>query len=69
MYVCICKSITDQDIRDAARSGVRDVEQLQRETGCSTGCGCCAELAGALLSEAVREQSGFLPLAASSAAS
>lgn len=59
MYVCLCKSVTDSDIREAVRVGVRDITQLGDWTGCSTGCGCCAELASAVLNEALREHGKF----------
>ena len=63
MYVCVCNSVTDSDIRQAVRDGVSDIGQLGERTGCSTGCGCCAELAGAVLEEAMRERHSFLPMA------
>jgi bacterioferritin-associated ferredoxin len=63
MYVCLCNSVTDSDIRQAVREGVSDITQLGDLTGCSTGCGCCAELASAVLDEAMREQRPFLPMA------
>lgn len=43
MYVCICHSVTDRDIRRAVARGADSVGALQRELKVSTGCGCCAE--------------------------
>ncbi len=60
MYVCICQSVTDSDIREAVNEGVRDMRELFDKTGCSTGCGCCAEFAGEVFFEALREQGNFL---------
>lgn len=62
MYVCICNSVTDSDIRDAVRNGVRDPRSLAMKTGCSTECGCCADFALEVLNNALREQDTFLPL-------
>jgi bacterioferritin-associated ferredoxin len=42
MYICNCKGVTENDIRRAAESGVRNMRQLRATTGCSTGCGECA---------------------------
>lgn len=55
MYVCVCTGITDKDIREAARSGARNLSQLSAATGCTTVCGCCAELAMEILHETERE--------------
>jgi bacterioferritin-associated ferredoxin len=51
MYVCICNAITDQQIRKAAATGVRDLWDLQRELGVAAGCGSCKEMASEILRE------------------
>jgi len=66
MYVCVCKAVTDSDIRQAVDGGVRSMRQLTRETGCSSQCGSCAQLAKSVLNEAVAQTSErlrFLPSA------
>lgn len=63
MYVCVCNSVTDSDIRDAVRDGVRDQRELAMRTGCSTDCGCCADFAREVLNKALSEHSVILPLA------
>jgi bacterioferritin-associated ferredoxin len=62
MYVCICNSVTDQDIRDAVRDGVRDQRELALRTGCSTDCGTCSDFAAQVLGDALREEHAFPPL-------
>ena len=62
MYVCICNSVTDSDIRRAVRDGVRDERELARKTGCSSDCGCCAEFALEVMNQALREQNALLPM-------
>lgn len=62
MYVCICNSVTDSDIRQAVRDGVRDQRELARKTGCSSDCGCCSEFALEVMNQALREQSSALPI-------
>lgn len=60
MYVCICHGITDKDILKAARSGVSDIHQLAAETGATTGCGSCLEMAEDILRQQSVEQPSFL---------
>lgn len=52
MYVCICKSVTDKQIRKAASGGIETLYELRRELGVASGCGSCADTAEAILNEA-----------------
>ena len=51
MYVCICNAITDRQIRDAARSGVSNLWELQKELGVASNCGKCRQTAVEILRE------------------
>ncbi|MDH4048422.1 MAG: bacterioferritin-associated ferredoxin [Gammaproteobacteria bacterium] len=51
MYVCICKSITDKQIRRAAVNGVDSLIELREMLGVSAGCGSCASTAQSILDE------------------
>jgi bacterioferritin-associated ferredoxin len=51
--VCVCNSVTEEDIRQAAAAGVRSFEELQCLTGCSGGCGGCEQEVRQLLSDIV----------------
>lgn len=63
MYVCLCNSVTESDIRKAVcEGGVRHFRQLQEHTGCSTECGCCEEHAEQVLFESLRENGHYLRL-------
>lgn len=43
MYVCICKSITDSQIRKAVcDKGIHNLRGLRRELGACDQCGKCA---------------------------
>ena len=42
MYVCICKSVTDKQIRRAAARGVDNLYELRESLGVASGCGSCA---------------------------
>ena len=52
MYICICRSVSDHRIRQAAAEGARSLEDLQERLGVATGCGGCAEAARHCLREA-----------------
>ena len=41
MYVCLCKAVTDSQIRDAVENGASSMRDLARELGVATQCGKC----------------------------
>ena len=41
MFVCICKQVTDGQIRDAVNSGASSFSDVQSELGVATKCGEC----------------------------
>jgi bacterioferritin-associated ferredoxin len=45
MYVCICHSITEKDIKKAKSNGASSLNDLKMMTGCATGCGSCEDYA------------------------
>lgn len=51
MYICLCKRITDGQIRQSRAGGVACFDQLQQQLGVSTQCGCCEELARSVFEE------------------
>lgn len=55
MYVCVCKAVTENQIRAAVADGVRNMRELSLRTGCSTRCGSCARFAATVLGEALAE--------------
>ncbi len=59
MYVCICRAVTDTEIREAADGGVHDLEQLAETLGAGTGCGCCRESAQAVIDEHIAERVSY----------
>ncbi len=56
MYVCVCKAITDQHIREAARNGARTLDDLRCDLGVASECGNCAAYARLCLEEALENQ-------------
>jgi len=56
MYVCLCHSVTDTDIRRLVRTeGVCTMRELSRQLGVATQCGKCGRCAKEVLREAVAE--------------
>ncbi|GHD36832.1 bacterioferritin-associated ferredoxin [Parahalioglobus pacificus] len=51
MYVCICKGITDTQIRAAVQDGASSVSDVHSSLGVASQCGKC----GILAKEIVRE--------------
>ena len=43
MYLCICKTVSDQQIREAVREGVRTVGEVSARFGAGTECGKCLD--------------------------
>lgn len=51
MYICLCKAVTDSEIREAVEDGAVHVDHLADRCGLGTGCGCCQETAQQLIDE------------------
>jgi bacterioferritin-associated ferredoxin len=41
MYICICRGITDQDIKQAAAQGITSIQELSQSMGVGADCGIC----------------------------
>ena len=51
MYVCICKAVSDQDIKNAVLNGAEDLATIQAHLGAATGCGKCIEYTEQVINE------------------
>ena len=51
MYVCICKQITDQEVRAAISAGHTDINALSEHLGIGSNCGTCRGYTHQLISE------------------
>jgi bacterioferritin-associated ferredoxin len=60
MYVCVCNSVTDRQIREAVEHGCDSMAKLRRELKVATCCGKCAPCARELLAEC-RAQAAWQP--------
>jgi bacterioferritin-associated ferredoxin len=52
MYVCVCRAVTDHQIREAVQGGARTLKDLRRDLGITSECGRCARCAHDCLKEA-----------------
>jgi len=52
MYVCICKEVTDRDIKRAVAQGACTLRDLRNTLGVATECGRCGDCARSVLKEA-----------------
>ena len=59
MYVCICNSVTDNQIRDAVSNGASSYEDLQSNLGVATCCGRCGDCAKRIFNQAQCQQVCF----------
>jgi bacterioferritin-associated ferredoxin len=67
MYVCICKAVTDKQIRRAAARGVDSLYELRETLGVGSGCGSCADMAQDILMQHQHRRSNpslYVPSAA-----
>ena len=52
MYVCNCNGITERQVRDAIRAGVRRWDEVHARYDCAPRCGMCeCEIARAIDAE------------------
>ena len=45
MYVCLCKAVTDRQIKEFVTGGSGSFEAVCKELGVATQCGKCSQLA------------------------
>ncbi len=56
MIVCVCRRVSDHQIRQAAANGAHSLECLQFDLGVATQCGRCADCASRVLCDAREAQ-------------
>jgi bacterioferritin-associated ferredoxin len=52
MIVCVCRRVSDHQIRQAVADGAVSLECLQFDLGVATQCGRCADCASKVLCDA-----------------
>lgn len=62
MYICICKKVSDHQIRRAVSAGeVSCFSDLRQRCGVGSQCGKCARDARQLVREALRDTAPAMP--------
>jgi bacterioferritin-associated ferredoxin len=51
MIVCVCRAVSDREIRSSVAEGARTVAQLRAELGVTSCCGKCAPRVRELIDE------------------
>ncbi|MFK7916249.1 MAG: (2Fe-2S)-binding protein [Pseudomonadales bacterium] len=59
MYVCLCKAVTDHEVRDAIEAGATSTEELSERLGVGTGCGCCKEMTAQIVDEQLARDNSY----------
>ena len=49
MYVCVCRAVTDRQIKKAVENGARSMRELREQLGVCSACGKCGPCAKELL--------------------
>jgi bacterioferritin-associated ferredoxin len=55
MYVCVCKGITDRQIKAAIDDGAHSLGRLRKALGVASQCGKCSVMTRELLDEALSD--------------
>ena len=55
MYVCICKGITDTQIRAAVEDGARSLREVHNSLGVASQCGKCGIIARDIVRESLHD--------------
>ena len=58
MYICVCKAVTDSQIREAVNNGAQSMRAVREQLGVMTGCGKCACLTRDVVNSALADEEG-----------
>ncbi|MET0660803.1 MAG: (2Fe-2S)-binding protein [Steroidobacteraceae bacterium] len=56
MYVCVCRAISERQIRESVHRGASSLEEVKRLLPVASCCGCCEETARELVQSEVRSK-------------
>jgi bacterioferritin-associated ferredoxin len=60
MYVCLCKGITDKDIKQlVVEQGVGSLRELKQHLPVGSNCGTCTKVAQAVIDQTIMDESLF----------
>ena len=61
MRVCLCRGVSDREVREALACGASTVREVGRACGAGLDCGSCHELLRSLLRAHAREKAAMEP--------
>ncbi len=61
MIVCVCKAVSDRQIRAAVKDGATHLRDLSRDLGVGTCCGKCLPEAESVLARSLDQHSAASP--------
>ncbi len=64
MYICLCKSVTDRDIKASIKAGAVSLSEVQATLPVALNCGTCRDSAQALINEMLDDKAQTLGYAA-----
>ncbi len=56
MYICVCNSVTDTEIKKACDDGAKSLQCLKHRLKVATCCGRCEDCAKKLIQESINSQ-------------
>ena len=59
MYICVCKGVTDQAIRQAVLQGAERMRDLKASLGVTEQCGICACHAKMVLEQTLMQETAM----------
>ena len=62
MYVCLCKGITDSQIRAAVADGATSLREVRKALGVASQCGKCGVITREIVSESLPASGESNPL-------
>lgn len=65
MYVCLCRAVTDRQIKLAVENGARSMRELREKLGVCSACGKCGPCAKSFLAKSLPVTKGELTRQAS----
>lgn len=68
MFVCVCKAVTDGEVRACIDDGALTVDDVGHACGAGTDCGSCQEMIEAMIAARAERRSGHVYLPVLSAA-
>lgn len=56
MFVCLCKSVTDTQIRESIANGAQSFKEVRKQLGVATQCCKCLPFARSVVDDALEQQ-------------